>query len=212
MVLRLLVLIGLVLVAFLGADIAIAQSKKECKRLISSRCPKKENRTLKKRAKCYQRIHKKQTKGCRKLNRKLFVAAKKKLRTAKSGGGFFENYKFAIIGFVLLILWLQVCMYGIFSKARYNPWLAFVPFYNSYIFHKIAGVPPLWCVANITPALFYFWPKTCVSLAESFGQDEQMGKTIAVLPFVYLAILGFSPGIQYEGRGKMPKISFDIKL
>ena len=138
MYLRILMLFIIIFTIF-GSGIAMAQTNKECKKLISNRCSKKNYKNLKDRAACYKKIHKKLTKGCKKLNRKLYLSAKKKLKSSKPKGSFFGGFTYLIIFFVLLILWLQVCMYGIFSKARYNPWLAFVPFYNSYIFHKISS-------------------------------------------------------------------------
>lgn len=203
--------------ALFGGRAGAVQAAEKCKKIIRESCPKKSHSSPEDRLKCYKKIHKKLSKKCKKLNRKLFASMKKKIRKSKkqkekeveeAGSG----WLYFLIPFLVLILWLQVCMYGIFSKARYNPWFAFVPFYNSYLFHRVAGVPPLWCVANLTPGFVYFWPQTCFGLAESFGQDRKMGITIALLPFVYLAILGFSKDIQYEGRGAMPKISFDMKL
>ena len=202
----------LIILVFSASSTVFAKTAKECKRQITKQCSSKSYKSLSKRVKCYRKIHKKLPKDCKKINRRLIASAKKKLKAKKAEETSGSGWLYFLIFFIILILWLEVCMYGIFSKARYNPWLAFVPFYNSYIFHKIAGVPPLWCVANLTPALFYFWPQTCNSLAESFGQDEEMGKIIAALPFVYLAILGFNPHIQYEGKGSMPDISFDLKL
>lgn len=189
----------------------IAKTPKECKKIISKNCPSKVHKSLRKRLKCYRKFHKKLSKECKKINRRLIASGKKKLK-AKKAEDDSSGFPYFLTFFAILIIWLHVCMYGVFAKARYNPCYALIPFYNSYIFHKIAGVPPLWCVANLTPALFYFWPKTCNSLAESFGQDEEMGKVIAALPFIYLAILGFNRNIQYEGKGAMPQISFDLKL
>lgn len=61
-----------------------------------------------------------------------------------------------VYGFVLLLglavyVVTSLCLMKIFKKAGVKPWIAWVPFYNSWKILEIGGQPGFWAVLAIIP-------------------------------------------------------------
>lgn len=79
----------------------------------------------------------------------------------------------------------------IFEKAGMPGWVALVPVLNWFGVLKLLGRSYLWIVAFI-----FFYPVThfvaSVLVAWRFGKSALYGVGIALLPFIFVPLLGFS--------------------
>lgn len=107
-----------------------------------------------------------------------------------------NRFKFLILLFI--IIWLQYSFSLVLMKIGKNPINAFIPGYNFYLFHRMAGVPLSWCFFNLTPTLLYYWPKTCVSFAKNFGKEKNFGYLLALLPVIFLYDLGSENVLKFQ--------------
>lgn len=106
---------------------------------------------------------------------------------------------FAVIVLMIAGLW------KLFEKAGKPGWAAIVPIYNYIVALEIIGRPAWWIVLLILPCvnivvLFIIM----IDLAKSFGKETGYGIGMAVLPFIFLPMLGFSDA-QYAGPSALPK-------
>jgi|SRR5688572_24339018 hypothetical protein len=105
---------------------------------------------------------------------------------------------------ILVLLYLAVIvvtiagMWQVFVKAGEPGWAAIVPFYNAWVFVKIAGKEPLWFILLFIPCVnIVIAILVSMALAERFGKDPVYGVGLALLPFVFYPMLGFGQD-QYQ--------------
>lgn len=111
---------------------------------------------------------------------------------------------FGIIDILVLLpfyLALHAGFYGIFKKSGKNPWMAFVPFYSSYIWLEIVGRPKHWMIWMCLPVInMVASVSLIVDTMRSFNRESFWEHFLAVLfPFAVLPWVGFSKDIQYAG-------------
>lgn len=89
-------------------------------------------------------------------------------------------------------------MWKLFEKAGHPGWAAIVPIYKWYIMNEIAGKDVMWFILTLVPcanivAIFVI----SMDAAKNFGKDPAYGVGLALLPFIFFPILGFSDA-QYR--------------
>lgn len=132
---------------------------------------------------------------------------------------------------VMLLIFLAVYVVGIigqwkvFKKANQPGWASLIPFYNSYIACKIAGVSPWWILITIGGAFIfpmipivgnilsyavsiYFSILLNVSLAKSFGKETGFAVGLILLNPFFMLALGVGKS-QYLGPKPMKDFLFD---
>ncbi len=87
----------------------------------------------------------------------------------------------------------------ILSKAGRPGWGAIIPFYNIYLYCKVADRPGWWLVlflipfVNIVIAFIVF-----IDVAKKFGKGAGFGVGLTLLGFIFAPILGFGDA-TYSG-------------
>ncbi len=111
----------------------------------------------------------------------------------------------AIIGLVFIAFYFIVLIaivagfWQVFTKAGKPGWAAIIPIYNIIVLLEVAGKPLWWIVlcfiplANLIALVF-----VGLAVAKNFGKSEAFGIGLALLPFIFYPILGFSD-TQYQG-------------
>jgi len=107
----------------------------------------------------------------------------------------------AMYGVISFILFMTVASWVLYVKANQPGWTIFIPIYNLYVLHKIAGKPGWWLI-------FWFVPFPLVSLiiaviiflpiAENFGKGVGYGLGLIFLSPIFLPMLAFGDA-EYEG-------------
>jgi ABC-type sulfate transport system permease subunit len=113
------------------------------------------------------------------------------------GGG---GVLFLIIELVIALVML-IAMWKVFVKAGKPGWAILIPFYNAYVFLKIAGKPGWWLILLLVPGLnIIFGIIALAAFAQNFGKGAGFIAGLIFLPFIFYPILAFSEA-HYIGAG-----------
>ena len=108
-----------------------------------------------------------------------------------------------IITVIFLIIMLVSC-FRIFEKAKIDGYKVLIPFYNLYLFVKIADLPIFFVPILLIPIInvFIFW-YISFRIGERFGKNIIFNLGMCVVPFVFYPILAFSNNLYKaaEERG-----------
>ncbi len=105
---------------------------------------------------------------------------------------------FTVVYLALVIL-VIAGFWRVFSKAGEPGWAAIIPIFNVYILLKIAGRPWWWLILYFIPIVsLVIWVVVSVDIAKAFGKGTGFGIGLALLPFIFFPVLGFSDA-QYQG-------------
>lgn len=111
-----------------------------------------------------------------------------------------------VYALIFLVIWLAngFAWAGLFGKAGYPQWAAFVPFYNTWIMVKIAGRPESHFWLQFIPYAGIYWAILTVNdLAKSFGKDTAYTVGLLFLPVVFASILSYGQA-RYLGPAYAP--------
>ncbi|MCK5785143.1 MAG: signal peptidase I [Candidatus Sabulitectum sp.] len=98
----------------------------------------------------------------------------------------FMLFSFAIAVFLIMAQW------KIFTKAGEPGWASIVPIYNAVLLMKIAGKPGWWVLLMFVPiANLVVMVLMNIGLAKNFGRSDGFIIGLILLPYIFLAILGF---------------------
>ncbi|MDB5162710.1 MAG: hypothetical protein JWN28_317 [Candidatus Saccharibacteria bacterium] len=102
-----------------------------------------------------------------------------------------------IIMFFTLIIYvvLSFCMMQIFKKAGVKPWIAWVPFYNTWKMLEIGGQPGYWSALSIIPIVnivsaVYIWI-AMYHIGKKLGKDDAfivLGVFLPIVWYIWLAV------------------------
>ena len=104
-----------------------------------------------------------------------------------------------LILYVAVIVFTIIGFWKVFEKAGQPGWAAIVPIYNLWVMIQIAKKEAWWIVLFLIPIVN--WVASIViaiEIAKKFGKDAGFGIGMALLPFVFYPMLGFSDAV-YEG-------------
>lgn len=129
---------------------------------------------------------------------------------------------FIVIALAVAVVTI-IAEWKLFTKAKQPGWASLIPFYNTYIMCKLAGVNPWWIVIVLCSSLISFIPiigsLLCfavsiyfsillyVSVARAFGKEDGYAIGLILLPVVFLPILAFGKD-EYKGANPMNDIVF----
>ena len=104
--------------------------------------------------------------------------------------------------FILGTIGWHAGMYGMFKKARIEPWKALVPFYNTWCIVEKIQLKKIWFWLQFIPIAGVFitiW--ITIKFVENFGRFSLMHHAATVLfPFAYFPYLGFSKNEKFAGK------------
>jgi len=105
---------------------------------------------------------------------------------------------FLILTIIFSLLTL-VGIWKIFEKAGQPGWMVLIPFYNIYIWLKIARKPLWWYIFFLIPFINVFMLLVMfVESAKCFDKFSLWEHALAaIFPFAYMPYLGFSQGEKY---------------
>lgn len=110
----------------------------------------------------------------------------------------------AILSGISLMSMTIAGYWRLFEKAGEAGWLCLIPVYNLVILFKITG-KPLWqlLLLFIPFANLYVWLSVTVNLCKSFGKTGADSYLLAIFfNFAYVAFLGFSGDVRYQGAAE----------
>ena len=112
--------------------------------------------------------------------------------TGLSFGSFIPSIIFAVL--VIAGMWAA------FSKAGQPGWAALIPFYNIYVWLKVAGRPGWWLILLLIPIVnFVISIIVSLDVAKSFGKSGVFGFFgLWLFGFIGYPMLGFGSA-QYRG-------------
>lgn len=106
-------------------------------------------------------------------------------------------FKFILVYYI--VYW--TCQANLFKRAGYNPWFALIPWYNSFIQHKIAFGEEnkwFWFLGFILPSLYNLYQR--YNYARSFST---VGISVLYLFFpIITSIVLLASGNAYTGSRK----------
>lgn len=115
----------------------------------------------------------------------------------RSGGG--------VVNSLVTVIWLGVMVtvfiayWKVFVKAGRPGWAILVPFYNAYVFLKIAGRPGWWLLLFLIPLVnIVIGFIVTIDIAKSFGKGVGFAMGLIFLGPIFYAILGFGQA-EYKG-------------
>ena len=109
---------------------------------------------------------------------------------------------FINVFFILSMIFLTACHWGIMVKAGKPGWYSLIPIFNLVILLEIGGKPGWWVILMLIPFVnIVVYILMIDGVSRSFGKD--LGFTIALicLGFVFLPILAFGDA-EYLGPVK----------
>src|SRR5688500_13737616 len=96
---------------------------------------------------------------------------------------------------IVLALFLVVAIgrWKVFDKAGQPGWTAIIPFVNYFFLAMAAGKPAWWGILMFVPIVnIIVWFILSIDLAKRFGRGTGFGIGIALLPIIFIPILGFA--------------------
>ena len=95
--------------------------------------------------------------------------------------------------FLVFVVPTVAGMWKLFEKAGKPGWASLVPFYNIFVLNEVARKEIIWFVLALVPCIqILALILICIDVAKNFGKDPAYGVGLALLPFVFFPLLGFS--------------------
>ena len=93
---------------------------------------------------------------------------------------------------LLIVLFMIVTMWKVFTKAGKPGWGCIIPFYNLYLMVKIAGKPGWWLILLFLPIVnIIINIIVLVGISNNFGKSGAFAVGLLFLPFIFFPILAF---------------------
>ena len=114
------------------------------------------------------------------------------------GGGI--GLLFFFLVYIVVIVLYVAGMWKMFEKAGQKGWYALIPILNIYILVKLSGKEMYWLFIWIFCCFLSFIAGIVVfmELAPKYGKSPAYGIGMALLPFIFIPLLGFSDA-EYTG-------------
>jgi hypothetical protein len=95
--------------------------------------------------------------------------------------------------FLAIMIIPMIGLWKMFEKAGRPGWAAIVPFYNYFILTEIAGMDIMWFILLLVPCVnIYAAFMIMINVAQNFGKDTMYGVLMALFPYIFIPMLGFS--------------------
>jgi hypothetical protein len=108
-----------------------------------------------------------------------------------------------LFGLLLFVFWLAVVLFfvvaawKVFTKAGQPGWGVLVPFYNAYLWVKIAGKPGWWFWLYFIPLVnFVIGIIVTLAVGKAFGKSTAFSVFLLIIfSFIGLPILGYGKAV-----------------
>jgi len=108
-----------------------------------------------------------------------------------------------LVGLILFALYLGIALFFIiaawkvFAKAGQPGWGIFIPFYNAYLWVKIAGKPGWWLLLLFIPLVnIVISFILAIDVAKNFGKSTAFGVfLVAIFGIIGIPILGYGKAV-----------------
>jgi hypothetical protein len=130
--------------------------------------------------------------------------------SSRAMGAMFGTF---MLFWLIVSVFMIICMWKIYTKAGQEGWAAIVPFYNVYILTKIVGKPWWWlllCFVPIANIVIAIWMTNLLS--KSFGKSEGFTIGLIFLGIVFYPILAFDRTITYRGPAGDPNRFMNMNI
>lgn len=98
----------------------------------------------------------------------------------------------AVVISLALFLLVAIGLWKVFDKAGQPGWTAIIPLVNYFFLAMAAGKPAWWGILMFVPLVnIVVWFLVSIALAKRFGRGTGFGIGIALLPIIFIPILGF---------------------
>ncbi|HOF18014.1 MAG TPA: DUF5684 domain-containing protein [Phycisphaerae bacterium] len=109
-------------------------------------------------------------------------------------------------------VFMIAAMWKVFAKAGKPGWAAIIPIYNIIVLLEVAGKPIWWIVLFLLGAIPMVGPiislvvsiLVYIAVAQNFGKSAGFGVGMALLPIVFVPILGFGSATYVGAGGAQP--------
>lgn len=112
----------------------------------------------------------------------------------------------SIVAFLVFFVPYVIGFWKVLEKAGRPGWGALVPIYNNWLVIEVVGRPGWWLALMFVPyASIVILVILMIDLAKSFGKSPAFGWGLALLPPVFMLLLGFGdatylgPSVPPEG-------------
>jgi hypothetical protein len=121
----------------------------------------------------------------------------------------------AFIGFGVLFglaiyVFISICLMRIFAKAGVKPWVAWVPFYNSWKLLEIGGQQGFWAVLTIVPIVNIvagvFILIAQYHVGKKLGKGGEFVLWAIFLPYVWYPWLAFDKSTWNDAASTAPSL------
>jgi hypothetical protein len=113
--------------------------------------------------------------------------SEKKSKKKKENLGLVPMILMSLIGLSILVVWIS--WFKIFSKSGQAGWKALVPFFNLFVFTKIAGKPVWWLIIYLIIPIGY--PLSSFQIAKLFGKKMIFSIGLIFFPMIFFPLLAF---------------------
>lgn len=120
-------------------------------------------------------------------------------------------FLFSIVFSVVVYIFFAICLMKIFAKAGVKPWIAWVPFYNTWKMLQIGGQPGIWAVlaiipfVNIISAVFIYI--AMYHIGKKLGKGGEFVLWGIFLPYVWYPWLAFDKSIWNDAASTAPSLA-----
>ena len=96
-----------------------------------------------------------------------------------------------------IALFYIIAAWKIYAKAGQPGWGIFIPFYNAYLWIKIAGKPGWWLLLCFIPLVnIVIGIILAIDVAKNFGKSTAFGVfLLVILGFIGIPILGYGSAV-----------------
>ncbi|MDR0602730.1 MAG: signal peptidase I [Bacteroidales bacterium] len=119
---------------------------------------------------------------------------------------------FLLVYTIICFVGTFIGLYGVFQKAGQKGWLAFIPFYNLYIWLKVIERSWKWLLFFLIP---YFFPFMLMLMTWKTLRMFNKTRYITLIPgtffsFIYVPYLGFSDKEKFYTRSELPAMKLGL--
>ena len=119
----------------------------------------------------------------------------KKSKKKKEDLGLISIIVISLIGLTIFVVWIS--WFKIFSKSGQAGWKALVPFFNLFVFTKIARKPAWWLIIYLIIPVGY--PLSSLQIAKLFGKSMIFSIGLILFPMIFFPLLAFGKS-EYQNN------------
>jgi uncharacterized membrane protein YhaH (DUF805 family) len=121
-----------------------------------------------------------------------------------SAAVFAAGFAIFVVFFLFILVFYIAAVWRILEKADQPGWGALIPFYNVYLWVKVAGRPGWWILLLFVPVVSIFVTLIlALDVARAFAKSGGFGVGLFLLSFIFIPVLGFGSS-TYQGPSPTP--------